>query len=549
MGGLLQAVDNLYRWKIAARLRTVGVVLAAIALVSCSQPATEPMTEPMTEKPPASMAQSTRPRVRQTDAPAILQQLEPFLADYQPQVAILTPKPGQTIDSNTVDVTLEVKDLPIYIDEHWQLGPHLTLMLDDTQTLDVYDLSQPVTLTELTPGTHTLRAFASRPWHESFKNAGAYAAVQFHVFTPAGGSLPDEQPLLTFPSPPGPYGTTPVLLDFYLTDVPLHQVAQASSTLSDWQIRYTVNGESFTVSDWQPIYIEGLQPGKNWVRLTLVDEAGQPLGGAFNDIARLVTYSPGLEDGLSQLMAGEATLETVGAIVDPTYEPPAQPSLEEPAPEISEPADDESTAVPPEAPEAVPEIESPAPVPDRPHSPTRPTTPAPVEPPALEPEASDQSEADALLEEDEPVSLPDAPATTEASGSAEVTPAEPAPINATAAPDKAEEPGQPPANDSPEAGAPAANGDAATAPTEMPDAVSEEMPESAAQPDADPATALPDDAGLDKPAADLPESAAQPEQTALPDDAGPPETAQPRALQWLYDYRERSLETYGRPGS
>ena len=78
-------------------------------------------------------------------------------------------------------------------------------------------------------------------------------------------------------------------------DAPLHQIAQDNPTISDWQIRYTINGESLTLKDWESIYIEGLKPGRNWVQLTLVDESGSPIKGVFNNIdKRLIGTSIGI---------------------------------------------------------------------------------------------------------------------------------------------------------------------------------------------------------------------------------------------------------------
>ena len=33
----------------------------------------------------------------------------------------------------------------------------------------------------------------------------------------------------------------------------------------DWRIRATIDGTSFIIENWQPIYLTGLKPGDNWV--------------------------------------------------------------------------------------------------------------------------------------------------------------------------------------------------------------------------------------------------------------------------------------------
>ena len=89
--------------------------------------------------------------------------------------------------------------------------------------------------------------------------------------------MDSQVPLLTYSRPQGSYGAEPVMVDFYLTNAPLHFVAQdnPADEIRDWQIRCTVNGESFVIDRWQPIYLKGLKPGKNWVKLELIDEKGQ----------------------------------------------------------------------------------------------------------------------------------------------------------------------------------------------------------------------------------------------------------------------------------
>ncbi|MEM8611667.1 MAG: hypothetical protein AAGF93_06585 [Cyanobacteria bacterium P01_H01_bin.105] len=266
---------------------------------------------------------ASRPTIEQVEVPALIKTLEPWLDTYVPQVQISQPQADQVFDDTTINVSLRVQDLPIYKDERWNMGPHLELLLDNQPYSSIYDLEQPVVLKDLAPGTHTIRVFAERPWHESFKNEGAYTQVTFHIFAKTDENTPGiDQPLLTYGAPSGTYGAEPVLLDFYLTEAPLHQVAQDNPRISDWQIRYTINGDSLTLNTWEPIYIEGLKPGQNWVQLTLIDETGEPIEGVFNNTVRLIEYDPTFNDTLAKIIQDDLTLEEVGGILDPTYEPP-----------------------------------------------------------------------------------------------------------------------------------------------------------------------------------------------------------------------------------
>ncbi len=267
--------------------------------------------------------------------PPVIQQLSQSLEAYQPQVAIISPNPDQVLQDTTVSVKVQVQDLPIFKDPDLGLGPHLHVVLDNQPYKAVYDLDQPLVFEDLPPGTHTLRVFASRPWHESFKNEGAYAQTTFHVFTKTTDNNPDPtQPVLTYSRPTGSYGAEPIMLDFYLTNAPLHLVAQENpdDEIADWRIRVTVNGESFVLDRWQPVYLKGFKPGKNWVQLEFLDEQGNPVKNVFNNTARLITYEPKGKDTLSKLVRGEISAEAARGIVDPNYKTKAIPT---PSPELT----------------------------------------------------------------------------------------------------------------------------------------------------------------------------------------------------------------------
>lgn len=260
--------------------------------------------------------------IAEVSPPAVIQELRQSLEIYQPQVAILSPQPDQVLQEGTLTVQFQVQDLPLFKNQELDMGPHLHVILDNQPYIAVYDLSKPLELPDLSPGTHTLRVFASRPWHESFKNEGAYAQTTFHIFTKTEDNNPDlTQPLLTYSRPKGSYGAEPILLDFYLTNAPLHLVAQENSKddIADWRIRCTINGNSFVLDRWQAIYLKGFKPGENWVQLEFLDEKGNSVKNVFNNTARLITYEPKGKDTLSKLIRGELTATAARGIVDQNY--------------------------------------------------------------------------------------------------------------------------------------------------------------------------------------------------------------------------------------
>jgi len=364
-------------------IKSVVALVLVLMLSGCAESASskEPSIQDQVKAPPASEISGT---FSETAPPDVIQALRPSLEGYQPQVSIVSPQIDEILQENTVNVRLQVKDLPIFKDPQWQLGPHLHLILDNEPYIAVYDLNQSVVLPNLSPGTHTLRVFASRPWHESFKNEGAYAQTTFHVLTKTEENNPDVKlPLLTYSRPNGNYGAEPIMLDFYLTNAPLHSVAETNpdDMMSNWRIRSTINGESFILDRWQPIYLKGFQPGKTWVKLEFIDNQGQPVKNAFNTTIRLINYQPNGQDTLSKIVRGELTADEVRGIVDQNYTvkiPIAEPnSTKTLAPKTEKPS------IPTITPANV--TETPAPKPEKPSIPT--ITPADVtETPALKTE-------------------------------------------------------------------------------------------------------------------------------------------------------------------
>ena len=296
------------------------------------------------ERPDSNSASSNRVTttagISEVAPPPVINELRQSFEQYQPQVSIISPQPDQVFQDTTVSVQLQIRDLPIFKNQELEMGPHLHLILDNQPYRAVYDVEEPLVFDDLSPGTHSLRVFASRPWHESFKNEGAYAQTTFHIFTKTDDNHPDSSlPLLTYSRPKGTYGAEPIMLDFYLTNAPLHLVAQENpeDEIADWKIRVTVNGESFLLDSWQPIYLKGFQSGKNWVQLEFLDEQGNKVSNAFNDTVRLITYKPKGQDTLSKLVRGELTADAAHGIVSryPTgaIAPPEEPFEEPIAPE------------------------------------------------------------------------------------------------------------------------------------------------------------------------------------------------------------------------
>lgn len=298
-------------------MKTIKISLILLIILFCSLGCQRLDNRFLSSDRPNSGAVLSDSNLAEVATPRTIARLERTLEEYVPQVKIVAPQSGQTFSQTEINVELAVENLPIFRDEKLQLGNHLNLIVDNEPVKRIYSLSEPVTLKNLTPGTHSLRVFAVRPWGESFKNEEAYAQTTFNVLTETNNNRPDvDRPLLTYSSPTGIYGAEPILLDFYLTNAPLHAIAQNNPQLEDWRVRATVNGTSFTLENWQPVYLTGLKPGENWVQLELVNEAGRNIENAFNNTVRVFQYDPQQSDTLAKLVTDKISLAEAKAIVE-----------------------------------------------------------------------------------------------------------------------------------------------------------------------------------------------------------------------------------------
>jgi hypothetical protein len=317
------------KWKLVSRL--VGsclVLMMAIGMTSCDslserlrQGSTATTLNLSVPTASNSALATTDGPLSEVNIPESISRLAPSLEKFQPQVQILSPKSGEILSDDRVSVKLQVNDLPLFKDPELGLGNHLHVILDKQTYQGVYDLNQPLVFKNLAAGTHSLRVFASRAWHESFKNEGAYAQATFHVLTKTAENNPDpRQPLLTYSRPAGIYSAEPIMLDYYLTNAPSHLVANGNQTsLPDWRIRVTVNDQRFILDRWAPIYLQGFKQGKNWVRLELVDDRGNPMPNVYNDTVGMITYDPQNKDTLAKLIRGEIKPNLAQTLVDPDY--------------------------------------------------------------------------------------------------------------------------------------------------------------------------------------------------------------------------------------
>src|SRR6266851_4440042 len=248
--------------------------------------------------------------------------------DARPTLKIAMPAKNASLNGSTVQVKLELSgDLKGYMphkDPATGKGNHIHVILDNQPYEAYYELGQPFELRNVMAGKHTLRVFPSRPWHESYKNDGAFQIVSFTVkgggdaakptttntgqtmannnssaaskptregkdmASSSAGALEPAKPLLTYSRPKGEYkgeDANPIMIDFWLTG------AKLKGDGGDYRVRYIVDDDNAKYIDkWEPIWLSGWINGKHSVRLELIDKDGKPVdNGGYNTTTREIT--------------------------------------------------------------------------------------------------------------------------------------------------------------------------------------------------------------------------------------------------------------------
>ncbi len=162
-------------------------------------------------------------------------------------------------------------------------GQHIHLILNNEPYTAHYE---PEFSQELADGHYDVLAFLSRSYHESLKTAGAFLIDHFTVNKMEGECNFDPTlPHMFYSRPKGTYTgeaeISKLMLDFYLANVDL--------SLNGYQVRATINGTEFRLTEWVPYMIEGLGSGEVSVKLELLDKSGELVNSPFNPVERSVS--------------------------------------------------------------------------------------------------------------------------------------------------------------------------------------------------------------------------------------------------------------------
>jgi len=314
---------NTYRKFLPLWLAILASTLLFISCAGNSDNASTTATSTVTPPPTQTLAVVARPQKILDLMKARGEQDE-----AQPTLKIVSPAKDAVIAGSKVEVKLDLSgDLKGYMphkDPATGKGNHIHVILDNQPYEAYYELGQPFELRNVVAGKHTLRVFPSRPWHESYKNDGAFQMVTFTVkgggdaakptttnsgqtmannnSSPAttapregkdfpastAGEVDSAKPLLTYSRPKGEYkdaDADPIMIDFWLTG------AKLKADGGEYRVRYIVDDDDAKFIDkWEPIWLSGWINGKHTVRLELLDKDGKPVeNGGYNTTSREIT--------------------------------------------------------------------------------------------------------------------------------------------------------------------------------------------------------------------------------------------------------------------
>lgn len=242
-----------------------------------------------------------------------------------PTLTINEPKANAVLNSSTVKVKLtlggDLKGYQTGMDPATHTGNHIHVILDNQPYEAYYDLGNEFELRNVMDGEHILRVFPSRPWHESYKNAGAFKMIKFSVKnggadpsknttasngqtvatagpTPEGkdvkpsnsGPVDAGKPLLTYSRPKGEYKAEDagaIMIDFWLSN------AKLVGDGGEYTVRYSVDGSPAKfIEKWGPIWISGIPAGPHNIQLDLIDKGNNVVdNGGYNSTTREITIT------------------------------------------------------------------------------------------------------------------------------------------------------------------------------------------------------------------------------------------------------------------
>jgi hypothetical protein len=347
-------------------LRHGMAVLLGLALLvapvspSLAAPWGKQRTEPNSPSGAASLLQEVAP-------PGAAQQLSDQLRSKQPQLSVVSPKPGSQVGAGDWALQLRLDDWPVLESSELGAGAHVVVQLDHQEPQRIFATDSKglisVSMPALTPGSHHLSAFAALPWGEAA--AGKNARIQWQLYrglaTPE--ALPDlDAPQLVAIAPQQLAAGAAVPINWFLFNAPLQHLRDGDE---QWRLRLSLDGSSVVLDRAQSLWLKPLKAGEHFLKLELLDGDGNPLQPAFNSLVQELRV-PVSRAGAPALFSSRLSADQLAELSDPNYQPTPEPEPEpaadpEPEPTPEPAAEPEAEAEAKTEPAAEPQADSPEP--------------------------------------------------------------------------------------------------------------------------------------------------------------------------------------------
>ncbi len=163
-------------------------------------------------------------------------------------------------------------------------GQHIHFILNNEPYVPLY---KPEHTQDLTEGSYIVLSFLSRSYHIGIKQPDAYVLRKINIGKSNDLDKTDlDAPHMFYSRPKGEYtgdGAEKIVLDFYLVNGDLSSDGN--------KVIATIDGTEFTLEQWAPYLIEGLDDGEHSIKLELVDKDNKPIESPFNPVTRTITVS------------------------------------------------------------------------------------------------------------------------------------------------------------------------------------------------------------------------------------------------------------------
>ena len=282
--------------------------------------------------------------------PGAAQQLAQALAQHKPQLKLLAPANGSSLADGEWNLELELEDWPLVHRDDLGPGPHLVIQIDNEAPLRIFEATAgsshlEIPMAELSPGSHSLTAFAALPWGEAVADRRARANWRFQRLAANPQALPalNSAQLVAVPSPALTAGA-PVPINWFLINAPLQNLRPDDA---HWRLKLSLDGATSVLQQEDSLWLSPLTAGSHALSLELLDGNGAPLGAPFNSLVRELQVEP-KSVATAAMFRSHLEDEEIEALLNPNYsstltqpEPQPEPELvqdleqeQEPEPEL-----------------------------------------------------------------------------------------------------------------------------------------------------------------------------------------------------------------------